>query len=141
MRVDTVAYRTRKARMKVQAAIEISSDQDPGTLQQLIASAYLRSRGGCIALMLNGVDKWAVNRVLDGVVADVGIDVQGVVYCDVSDRSALRGLARSASEVMTLTEPLHAHLWGEGISSELLPPRELLRWIRGGMETETLPRQ
>jgi hypothetical protein len=115
--------------MRVRAAIEISSQQDPGTVEQIIASAYRRSRGGCIGLMLNGVDKWTVNRLLDGVVARVGIDVQGVLYCDVRDAGALRGLVESASEVMTLTEPLCSQLRQQGILSELVPAGEMLRRI------------
>lgn len=120
--------------MSIQAAIELSGRLDTRTQQRIVASAYRWSRGGRIVLMLNEVDRWSVNRLLDGVVAAEGIHVAGVQFCDASDLGELQEAAGQATAVFTSSETLCARLRDNGMLSLRLDTPELLRHLEEASE-------
>lgn len=98
----------------IRAAIEIAEQSDREQLLELVASAYSLSREGAVVLLLNGIDRADVDRLLDPVVAVQGVAVSGVLYMDAADDRAAQA-ARDAVEVITSTERLCARLRADGI--------------------------
>jgi hypothetical protein len=94
------------------AVVEVSADPGGAAPGRLLRAAYLASREGTVALVLNGLSAAQADRALDPVVPDAG-GVAGVVYCTPATLEPLlqqRGWPRLAFVVSrALAVPLAGH--------------------------------
>ena len=84
--------------------VEISSDLDRDLQARLLAGAYRASHGRRVALVLRGVDRDAVDRLLDPVVRRVGTGVAGVRYLEPDEACAeIRDASRGDGPCLILS--------------------------------------
>jgi hypothetical protein len=64
------------------AIVEITGEIDPAVQRNLVCAAYRASREGPVILLLRGVERCAVDRLLDAAVRGFGTQVRGVRYVE-----------------------------------------------------------
>lgn len=75
--------------------VEIRDDQGRDLQARLLAGAYRGSRRREVAVVLGGVGRDTVDRLLDPVVQEVGTGVRGVRYLDRKEAARLLGSLRN----------------------------------------------
>jgi hypothetical protein len=116
-----------EGRMKNWAAIEISLNPLGRVPVPLLRCAYRASRTGLIALILNGVDVRAADRVLDPVVARLPRTIPGVAYLAIDDDDRVRDAVLSAQVVLAATAPFLNSILRLGVEpARIGKPRTLL---------------
>jgi hypothetical protein len=107
--------------MTIQALVEVSSDLAPQQQKSLVSWAYRLSRSGRVMLLLRGISRAAVDRMLDETVATEGLDVKGLLYADPGEDNEAMRVAADASIVVASTEPFRAMLQTRGVAVVDLP--------------------
>lgn len=97
------------------AVIEIADDTDDALRARLLAAAYRSSARLPIALVLTGLLRWKVDRMLDPVVRTAGLGVAGVMYVDAADEDVVRWVLRQAPVIVASSAPFRARLLTGGI--------------------------
>jgi len=101
--------------MQTTAVVEISGEMDARAQARLIASAYRWSRSGLVMLALRNVSRQAVDRLLNPVVAEVGLDVHGIQYLDAADAAEVLRYVAPGTLVVAGTEAFRARLLACGV--------------------------
>lgn len=91
------------------AVVELSAGTAPDLRARLVEAAYRASRAGEVLLLLHGVERDAVDRILDGVVPAVGVQVHGVRYADGSGEG-VDTLVLTARVVVAVSSSMRARL-------------------------------
>jgi hypothetical protein len=115
------------------ATIEIASTAEGKAPVQLLRCAYRASRAGLIALVLDGVEANAADRVLDPVVARMPLTIPGVVYLLIDDDTRVRDAVLSADAVFVATLRFRRAVLDLGIDPERIWPTSAL-FTRLGQE-------
>jgi hypothetical protein len=111
----------------IAAAIEIDGSTSQPLQERLLSSAYRLSRTAPVVLMLNGIDRQRVDRLLDKVVALEGTRFAGVRYVDdMVNADAMAVVAHHAATVITSTVRVFSRLREAGVPAELLSENEVL---------------
>ncbi|BCP53001.1 hypothetical protein K32_16180 [Kaistia sp. 32K] len=109
------------------AVIEISSVTEGSEPIQLLHCAYRASQSGLVALVLNGVEPRAADRILDPVVADMPLTIPGVEYVSIDDDARVRDAVLSAGIVFVMTRRFRSAVLGLGVDRERIwPVRSIL---------------
>ncbi|MCX5578648.1 hypothetical protein [Kaistia terrae] len=108
------------------AAIEISLDVKGRPPVQLLRCAYRASRSGLIALVMNGVEPGAANRVLDPVVARMPLTIPGVAYLPIGDDERVRDAVLSADAILVATARFRQAVLDLGVDPEVIWPTHTL---------------
>jgi hypothetical protein len=109
------------------AAIEISLNVKGRPPVQLLRCAYRASWSGLIALVMNGVEPGAANRVLDPVVARLPLTMPGVAYLPIRDDERVRDAVLSADAIFVATPRFRQFVLDIGVNPALIwPTRTLL---------------
>lgn len=97
------------------AIVEIPAEFDPNTRRGLIEAAYRSSARGVVGLVLRGVSRQSVDRLLNDVVSTRVPDLKGVVYLDSEDEGRLFATAARAHVVVAATSGFRSRLVEHGI--------------------------
>ena len=95
------------------AVVEVAADGESEVTRR-VRDAYLASRAGVVGLVLRGVTRARVDRMLDDVVDTRDSRLQGVVYLDASDDAVVQA-ASHAGVVVASTDGFRALLDSRGI--------------------------
>ena len=124
--------------MQIWATIEISSNLEGRAPVQLLRCAYRASQAGLIALVLNGVEAIAADRVLDPVVARMPLTIPGVAYLPIDDDARVREAVLCASAVFVATHRFRDAVLGLGVEAGRIWPAHALL-TRLGQEGQLRP--
>lgn len=94
--------------MPARKIVEIAADASGGAPANLIEIAYRASREEPIILMLNGVGRSSVDRILDPVVTAIPLSIPGVIYIDLQDIAAVRNAVLTATAIFVATREFHS---------------------------------
>ena len=95
--------------------VEVTSDAPLELQTRLLAIAYRASQWGPVTLLLRGVPRQLLDRMLDPVVKSVGVDVWGVEYCELQDDGIPPQVLENAALGIVATEPLRERLLERGL--------------------------
>ena len=110
-----------------------------GLLEPSIVQAlYRASQAGLIALVLNGVEAVAADRVLDPVVARMPLTIPGVAYLPIDDDARVREAVLCASAVFVATHRFRDAVLGLGVEAGRIWPAHALL-TRLGQEGQLRP--
>lgn len=126
--------------MSNRAVIEVTSVHERNQSAQLIRCAYRASQTGLVALVLNGVDARAVDRVLDPIVPFLSLTIPGVRYLSIDDDALVQEAVLSASYVFVATKRFRSAALGFGVDRSVMwPLRSALMMLGEDTVQEDMP--
>jgi hypothetical protein len=94
--------------MPAKKIVEIAADPSGRAPANLIEIAYRASRDEPITLILNGISRSSVDRILDPVVEAIPLSIPGVVYVDLQNIAAVRNVVLAATAIFIATREFHS---------------------------------
>jgi len=118
--------------MTADKVVEIARSRAGRPPGELLEQAYRASCHEPVVLVLNGIDRRSVDRLLDPLVPTLPLGIPGVLYVDLACEEAVEAAVRSASTIYATTGAFRSRVCRLGI------PASRIVWLgvpRAGRRT------